>query len=208
MPWGKTKAQPSFIERTGTDDVPEVVWKVFKKKKKKDFPPPNEAVLWNIYGAERKQGRTLTFTDTVISCCRHMIQARAGAKESQPLCLEEVLISRWPGDLFQRATGWISACVQKLEHRSVSKTLNYTRFLCNTIFFPIETPFIPSLHLQCWINLIVWSVCDRGGTSPKLKPTVNTGLSPRDECCLSHSRRHHQGDTLERKGCLYETWSF
>lgn len=75
------------------------------KKKQKNFPPTNEAFLSNINGTERKQGQMLTFADTVISCCRHMIQARAGAKESQPLCLEEVLISQWPGDLFKRTTG-------------------------------------------------------------------------------------------------------
>lgn len=83
--------------------------KSIKPPQKTTFPPPNEVVLSNIYGTKRKQEQKLTFTDTVISCCRHMIQA--GAKESQPLCLEEVLISQWPGDLFKRATGWISACV-------------------------------------------------------------------------------------------------
>lgn len=156
-----------------TDNGPEVVWKV----KRKTFLPPNEAVLSNIYGTERKQGQTLTFTDTVISCCRHMIQARVGAKESQPLCLEEVLISQWLGDLFKRATGWISTCVQKREPRSVSKKLNYTRFLCNTIFSSIETPFTPSSHLQCQINKSIWLICDhRGETRPKIKPAVNTGF--------------------------------
>lgn len=141
--------------------------------KKRNFPPPNEAVLSNIYGTKRKQGQTLTFPDTVISCCRHMIQARVGAKESQPLCLEEVLISQWPGDLFKRATGWISTCVQKLEPRSVSKKLNYTRFLCNTIFSP--TPVTPSLHRQWQLNNSIWSICDHsGGTPPKQKPAANT----------------------------------
>lgn len=116
-----------------------------KQNKKTTFPPPNEAVLSNIYGTKRKQGQTVTFTDMVISCCRHMIQARAGAKESQPLCLEEVLISQWPGDLFKRATGWISTCVQKLGPRSVSKRVNYTRFLRNTVCSSVEPP---SSHLQ------------------------------------------------------------
>lgn len=155
-----------------TDNGPEVVWEV--KKKTKNFLPPNESVLSNIYGTKRKQGQMQTFTDMVISCCRHMIQARAGAKESQPLCLEEVLISQWPGDLFKRATGWISTCVQKLEPRSVSKKPNYTRFLCNTIFSSID---MLSLHLHCQLNKFIWPICDhRGRTPSKLKPAVNTGF--------------------------------
>lgn len=75
-----------------------------------------------------------------------MIQARARAKESQPLCLEEVLISQWPGDLFKRATAWISTCAQKLEPRSVT-----------SLQIPfMETPFTPSLHLERhkWVQFV------------------------------------------------------
>lgn len=80
-----------------------------KNLKNPHFLVPNEDVLSNIYGTKRKQGQTLTFTDTVISDGHHMIQARAGAKESQPLCLEEVLISQWPKDL-QRQVGFQHLC--------------------------------------------------------------------------------------------------